>query len=63
MNNHLIKLTNNESGDWEILEIDDKLYYQGHSIPSYIWLDLLTDLCLEVENKSISDKEMEARNY
>lgn len=63
MNNHVIKLINNKSGDWEVLKVDNKIYYQGHSIPSFIWLDLLADLCFEVESESISDKDMEEENY
>ncbi len=62
-NNHLIKLIGNESGDWKVLKIDDKIYYQGHSIPDFIWLDLLADLCFEVESESISDDDMENGNY
>lgn len=63
MKNHLIKLIGNESGDWKVLKVDDKIYYQGHSIPDFIWLDLLADLCFEVESESISDEDMEDENY
>lgn len=63
MKQHRIKLITNESGDWEVLKVNDEIYYENHSIPSFIWLDLLADLCFEVESESISDEDMECGRY
>ena len=54
-----IKLTTNESGDWEILEYDGCFETSGHSLSNYDWIDLLEYLGYEVEQKEISDEEME----
>lgn len=58
-----IKLTKCESGDWEILEADigGDFRRSGHSIPDFDWIALLNYLGYEVEEETISDKEMENR--
>ena len=53
-----IKLTTNESGDWAILKYKD-FKREGHQIREYDWMDLLKYLGYEVEEKEISDEEME----
>lgn len=59
---HFVKLTNCESGDWQILEIDGKVWASGHSIPDYDWLGLLSEhLDCMIECTCISDEEMELR--
>ena len=53
-----IKLTTNESGDWSILKYKD-FKREGHQISDWDWIELLNLLGYEVENKEISDEEME----
>lgn len=30
-----------DNGDWDAIELDGKLFYEGHSIPFGKWLELL----------------------
>ena len=53
-----IILTTNESGDWAILEYKD-FKLEGHQIREYDWIDLLEYLGYKIEDKEISDEEME----
>lgn len=53
-----IKLTSNESGDWAILKYKD-FTREGHQISDEDWIELLNLLGYEVEDKEISDEEME----
>jgi len=53
-----IKLTTNESGDWAILEYKD-FKLEGRQIREYDWIDLLEYLGYKIEDKEISDEEME----
>lgn len=53
-----IILTTNESGDWAILEYKD-FKLEGHQIKEYDWIDLLEYLGYKIEDKEISDEEME----
>ena len=59
---HFVKLTNCESGDWQILEIDGVEWASGHQITEHDWLGLLSEHfdCM-IECICISDEEMEAR--
>ena len=56
-----ITLTKCESGDWEILEADfgETFRASGHSIRNHDWIALLKELGYKVEEKIISDEEME----
>ena len=57
-----VKLTSNESGDWQILEIDGVEWASGHSISDIDWLGLLSEhFDCQIERTSISDEEMELR--
>lgn len=53
-----IILTTNESGDLAILEYKD-FKLEGHQIKEYDWIDLLEYLGYKIEDKEISDEEME----
>lgn len=57
-----VKLTNCESGDWQIREVDGVEWASGHSISEVDWLGLLSEHfdCM-IECACISDEEMEAR--
>lgn len=66
MNKPKITLTTCDSGDWEILEMslkqeESELYFNvdGHSLSNQSWIGLLNKLGYEVEEKCISDEEME----
>lgn len=57
-----VKLTTNESGDWQILEVDGVEWASGHSISDVNWLGLLSEhFDCQIESAYISDEEMEAR--
>lgn len=53
-----IKLTTSESGECAILQYED-FFREGHVIAEFDWMDLLKYLGYEVEEKEISDEEME----
>jgi hypothetical protein len=61
MSKPYIKLTTCDAGDWSILEMNcgEDFSYGGHSIPDFVWIDLLKQLGYEVEIECISDEEME----
>lgn len=52
-----IKLTTNESVDWAILKYKD--LREGYQISDEDWIKLLNLLDYEIEEKEISDEEME----
>jgi hypothetical protein len=60
MNKPLIELIYCESGDQEILRMNlgEDFNYEGHSIPSHEWIELLNKLGYEVETKNISDEDV-----
>ena len=57
-----VELITNESGDWSVLKKDDKIVFQDHSIPDYIWLALIASFNVETFENTISDEDME-ENY
>lgn len=52
-----------EGGDYSVLIVSDEVFYEGHSIPDFIWIDLLKTLNVQVFQKTVSDKDMEAGFY
>lgn len=57
-----VKVTNCESGDWQILEIDGVEWASGHRLTEHDWLGLLSEhFDAQIECECISDEEMEAR--
>ena len=57
---NFVKLTNCESVDWQILEINGAVWSSGHSIPDHDWLGLLSEhFDCQIECACISDEEME----
>ena len=63
MGDIFIKLISCESGDWHVLSSSEGFEYSGHSIPDYVWLDLIKELGFNTEKKEISDEDMENENY
>lgn len=58
-----IGLVTNESGDWEVLLLNGEIYYEGHDIPAFIWLNLITELGYVVNTRELTDEEMECGMY
>lgn len=58
-----INLVTNESGDWEVLLLNGEIYYEGHNIPTYTWLNLFRELGYVVSTKDLTDEEMECGLY
>lgn len=54
-----IELITCESGDYEVLKVNDEIYYTGHSIPNDIWLEVFKLSGNKIIKTSISDEEME----
>ena len=52
-----------ERGDWEVLKLNGEVFDAGHSIPPFKWIDLLRELGFTVEEKEISDEDMEEGNF
>ena len=60
--NNYLNITECDSGDWIIIEgriNDEEIYESGHSIPDFVWIDLLKKRDINVTSKTISDDEME----
>ena len=59
-----IEIISCESGDWEVLKVDDEIYYEGHEIHNEIWIRILSGKfnveCIDTE---ISDVDMQEGNY
>lgn len=36
-----IDVVDDISGDWTGIYVNNNIYYQGHSVPHYIWMELL----------------------
>lgn len=56
-----IELITCERGDYEVLKVNNEIYYSGHSVPSQVWLDVFKLSGNKVLKNTISDEEME--NY
>ena len=58
-----IRLVQNESGDWKVLLLNEKVYEEGHNIPTYTWTNLIHDLGHEVSIEDLTDEEVEDGLY
>lgn len=58
-----VRLIENESGDWKVLLLNEKVYEEGHSIPDYTWINLIHDLGYEVSMEDVTDEEMAYELY
>jgi len=58
-----IKLITCERGDWEVLIIDDKVEYEGHNIPNFVYHSALAKLGCPVVCEEITDEAMEEGDY
>lgn len=57
-----ITLLSCDSG-WYVLVLNGVIYYEGDEIPSYVWLDLLSDCDCTTSTKEISNRAMEHRTF
>lgn len=68
-NNTKISLISCDSGNYEILKLEastnkkKNVTYEGHSISNHQWINLVNQLGYEIEEKCISDEDMELENY
>ena len=58
-----VKLLETLDADWSVLLLNDKVLYEGHSIPDFVWLDLLSDLGSYIQRKVITQEDALDRNY
>lgn len=65
MNKPTIELIKCDSGDWKVLRVNcgEDYEFGGHSIPDYVWVEIIELLGYKVEQKLISDEDMENSNY
>ena len=65
MSKPFIELITCESGDLEILRVNygEDFLEEGHSLSNYNWVELLNRLGFEVEQREISDEDMEWGRY
>lgn len=57
---NFVKVTNCESGDWQILEINGTRWASGHSLSDNDWLGLLSEhFDCQIEMCCVADEEME----
>ena len=59
MNKNNIEVIQCESGDWIVLKVNGEIEYEGHSIPVFVWLNLLNEHAnFNVRIRTITNKEM-----
>lgn len=65
MSKPFIELITCECGDWEILRVNlgEDFQAEGHCLNSWDWIELLDLLGYKVEEREISDEDMENRRY
>jgi hypothetical protein len=60
----MIELITCDSGDWDVLKVNGKIFFEGHEIPDHVWLDLLqTKFAIPCKGYAISDDAMENRTF
>lgn len=60
---NVVELITCDSGGWEVLKLNGNIIEEAHSIPNYVWLELLSMLDVESKEVCISDEEMERGMY
>jgi hypothetical protein len=58
-NKNCIELRKCTSGDWVQMIINHRLVFEGHSIPDFIWLDVLADTNFDVSETEYSEEEID----
>lgn len=54
-----LSIITNDSRDWYVLYTGGKIFYEGHSIPHWVWIEALSNIGVEVGFEIISDERME----
>lgn len=57
VNKNCIELRKHVNGDWVQMIINHRLVFEGHSIPDFIWLDVLADTNFDVSQTEYGDEE------
>ena len=61
---NIIEYITCKSGDWNVLIVNGEIYEEGHEIPDFIWLKLLSEkFNTIIVNTEISDEDMENRTF
>lgn len=63
MENFKVDLITSECGDWAVLKLNGELFYDGHDIPNYMWIELLGEIGIEAFDAIIPDDDMENGRY
>lgn len=58
-----VEIIDSVSGDWSVVKVNSKEYYSGHSIPSFIWQEILEKFGVFTTVQEISSEDMEKGNY
>ena len=58
-----VELITCETGDWEVLKLNDEIIAEGHSLSNMDWFTLLDKLDVLFGGTEISDEDMENGNY
>ena len=54
------------AGDWEIIKLDDEVFFEGHSLPTEEAINLIAELLprrVEIIRREVSDEDMEYGIY
>lgn len=51
------------SGEYEVLIVDEVVFYEGHKIPKHIYIKLFEKLGVKALERIISDEDMESGSY
>lgn len=51
-----VEIIEHSNGDWVIIKVNGEEYFSGHSIPTYVWLEILSLANIET---SISEEDEE----
>jgi hypothetical protein len=60
----MIKLIKCPRGDWFVLLFNDEIFFEGHTIPDFVWISLInTYTNVTIQAHTISDDDMEMGKY
>lgn len=54
------------AGDWEIIKLDDEVFFEGHSLPTEEAINLIAELLprrVEISRREVPDEDMEYGIY
>lgn len=54
-----LTLITDSVGEWERLIVDGKKYFEGHEVPTFVFIELLESLGVEIERILNEDDEPE----